>query len=95
MVGTQSRSGHTSPDRSRAFSPLTRLASGASGSGVVINAQTPPREALLAMPGWALRDLTAALQAVVSLQFLTVLALSALLFYVLMLWRQRGASAQG
>lgn len=68
---------------------------GASGSGVVINAQTPPREALLAMPGWALRDLAAALQAAASLQFLAVLALSALLFYGLVLWRQRGAGAQG
>lgn len=68
---------------------------GASGSGMTINEQNPPSEALSQMPGWALRDLGAALQATLSVQFLGALLVSALLFYGLVLWRQRGAGAHG
>lgn len=67
---------------------------GASGSGVVVGPESPPIEALADLPGWALRDLGQALQATVSLQFLGALLVSALLFYGLVLWRQRGAGAQ-
>jgi hypothetical protein len=67
---------------------------GASGSGMTINEQNPPSEALSQLPAWALRDLGAAWQAVFSVQFLGVLLVSALLFYGLVLWRQRGAGAQ-
>lgn len=64
---------------------------GASGSGVAINAETPPSEALAGMPAWAMHDLGAALQALLSPLFLGSLAASGLLFYGLVLWRQRGA----
>lgn len=68
---------------------------GASGSGMTINEQNPPSEALSQLPGWALRDLGAALQATLSMQFLGALMVSALLFWGLVLWRQRGAGAHG
>ena len=68
---------------------------GASGSGVTISSENPPSEALASMPGWALHDLGAALNAAASAQFLGALLVSALLFYGLVLWRQRGAGAHG
>ncbi len=67
---------------------------GASGSGVTIGPESPPVEALGELPAWALRDLGQALQSAASLQFLGALLVSALLFYGLVLWRQRGAGAQ-
>jgi hypothetical protein len=68
---------------------------GASGSGMTFNAENPPSEALSNLPAWALRDLGAALQATATPQFLGALMVSALLFYGLVLWRQRGAGAHG
>jgi len=68
---------------------------GASGSGVTINAENPPNEVLSNLPGWALRDMGAALQAAATPQFLGALLVSALFFYGLVLWRQRGAGAHG
>jgi hypothetical protein len=68
---------------------------GASGSGLSISPDNPPSEALSSLPGWALRDLGAALQAAASVQFVGALLVSALLFYGLVQWRQRGAGAHG
>ena len=84
---------------SQALGDLVRHAGlslvGASGSGVNIGPENPPSEALSSLPGWALRDLGAALQAAASPLFLGALLVSALLFYGLVLWRQRGAGAHG
>jgi hypothetical protein len=68
---------------------------GASGSGITITPNNPPVEALANMPGWAVRDLGAAIQQLGSPLFLGALLTSALLFYGLVLWRQRGAGAAG
>jgi ABC-2 type transport system permease protein len=68
---------------------------GAGGSGVGITADNPPGEALSSMPGWAAHDFGASVQALASPLFLGSLAVSALLFYGLVIWRQRGAGAQG
>lgn len=78
---------------------LTRHAglalAGASGHGVSINEQTPPTEALAAMPAWALQDFGAALRALASPWFLGALIVSAGLFVLLVQWRQRGAGHAG
>lgn len=68
---------------------------GASGQGMTIESGTPPSEALTVMPGWALRDLGAALQALVSPLFVGAMLVSAGLFAGLVQWRARGAGAAG
>jgi len=68
---------------------------GASGQGMTFGPENPTTEVLAELPAWALRDLGAALQATLSVQFLGTLLVSALLFYGLVLWRQRGAGAHG
>jgi hypothetical protein len=87
------------PFLAQTLSALVRHAglslSGASGEGMNISADNPPSEALASLPGWALHDLGAALQAAASPLFLGALVVSAALFYGLVVWRQRGAGAQG
>lgn len=68
---------------------------GAGHSTVTFNEGIPPGETLAGLPGWAAHDLGASVQALASPLFLGSLAVSALLFYGLVLWRQRGAGAQG
>ena len=69
---------------------------GASGQqGLTINDEMPPAQALEGMASWAWHDFLAALQATASPLFLAALAVSAGLFMVLVLWRQRGAGASG
>ena len=68
---------------------------GASGQGVSINDQTPPVQALAAIPAWALQDFGAALRDLASPWFLGALIASAGLFVVLVQWRQRGAGHAG
>jgi hypothetical protein len=68
---------------------------GASGSDMTIGPDNPPTEALAGMPAWALHDFAAAVKAAASPLFLGALLVSALLFYGLVLWRQRGAGANG
>ena len=68
---------------------------GASGQGVSINDQTPPVQALAAIPAWALQDFGAALRDLASPWFLGALLASAGLFVVLVQWRQRGAGHAG
>lgn len=68
---------------------------GASGQGVSINDETPPVQALAAVPAWALQDFGAALRALASPWFLGSLLVSAGLFVVLVQWRQRGAGHAG
>ena len=68
---------------------------GASGQGLTINDEMPPAQALEGMASWAWHDFLAALQATASPLFLAALAISAGLFMVLVLWRQRGAGASG
>ena len=65
---------------------------GASGQGLVIDDKTDPLLALQALPGWAVRDLLAALREAASPAFAGALVVSALLFAALVLWRQRGAA---
>lgn len=68
---------------------------GASGQGISINDHTPPLEAFEALPGWAVRDLGAALQAAASPVLAGAVLVSAGLFWALVLWRQRGAGSTG
>ncbi len=71
-----------------------RALMGASGQGgITISPEHPASEALSELPGFALHDLGAALQAAASPLFLGALLVSAALFYGLVLWRQRGAGA--
>ena len=66
---------------------------GASGQGLTINDEMPPAQALEGMASWAWHDFLAALQATANPLFLATLVVSAGLFTVLVLWRQRGAGA--
>lgn len=68
---------------------------GASGEAVSVNDKTPPAQALAHLPGWALHDFLAALRDAANLGLLAAVAVSALLFWALLLWRQRGAGAAG
>lgn len=65
----------------------------ASGQGVQFSDQSPPFETLGALPVWAWRDYMAALSELASPLFLGAMVASAVLFYLLVLWRQRGAGA--
>ena len=64
---------------------------GASGQGLLITDKTEPLQALHDLPGWALQDLMAALRDVASPLFVGAMVVSAALFMLLVLWRQRGA----
>ena len=68
---------------------------GASGQGITINDGMSPMQALEGMASWAWHDFLAALQATASPLFLAALGVSAGLFMMLVLWRQRGAGAAG
>ncbi len=66
---------------------------GASGDNMVINDNGQAVAALAHMPRWALEDFGAALGMAASPAFVAAMVVSAGLFYLLVLWRQRGASS--
>jgi ABC-2 type transport system permease protein len=66
---------------------------GAGGQQLVINERVGADMTIAQMPVWAGRDFVAALQLLASPLFLGALVVSAGLFMLLVLWRQRGAGA--
>lgn len=66
---------------------------GASGGGVNINPTPEGLQALAALPGWAARDLLAALAQLASPWALGAALFAAACFWGLLLWRRRGAGA--
>jgi ABC-2 type transport system permease protein len=81
------------------LAPLVQSAglsiAGASGESMTVDSKTAPDVALSALPGWAATDFAAALHLLVSVRFVLGLVVAAVLFYGLVLWRQRGAGAGG
>lgn len=68
---------------------------GASGKNMSLTSDDDPTFFLNALPGWALRDWLAAVQALATPAFMGVLVVSSVLLAALVLWRRRGAGHAG